>query len=99
MTGNLREHGYASIQGYGGEKRDLLGSAIVGLWVAWEAPEGGGGSQSDGNSRQQMRIQADLNPDVGQVYSSICLCKGAVEVILLVGQSLLIFLSALQAQP
>ena len=42
-----------------------------------------------------MRIQPDLNSIVGQLYSSICLCKGAVEVVLLVGQSLLSLLSAL----
>ena len=55
MTGNPREHGDASIQGHGFEKRDWLGSAIVGLWVA---PEGGEGVQKDGSS-------CELHEDTG----------------------------------
>lgn len=45
-----------------------------------------------------MRIQADLNPVIGRLYLSICMCKHTVETVLLLGQNPLSLLSAFQAQ-
>ena len=53
----------------------------------------GGGAKKMGESCEQMRIQLDLNSVIGRLYFSICLCKGAVDTVLLVGQSLLSLLS------
>lgn len=96
LTSSPKEHAYASMQGHG---EGLAGVSNHGTLGRMGGPRGGGGpSQKDGKSRQQMRIQPDLNPAVGQLYSSICFCKGAVVTVLLAGQSLLSLLSTLQAQ-